>query len=64
MPYNYNDVIVSHVLDPNNSRGVYSRAAFISLSDLASAAFIQGRRYSRAAFNRVNTVHGSENLHG
>ena len=43
-------------------RGVYSRAAFISLSASKCAAFIRGRRlfeggvYSRAASIRRNTV--------
>ena len=38
------DIIVPRVVDSNNSRGVYSRAAFISLSALEGAAFIRGRR--------------------
>ena len=39
------DIIVRHVVDSNNGRGVYSRAVFISLSALEGAAF-----------NRINTV--------
>ena len=38
------DVIVPHVVDSNNGRRVYSRAAFISLSALKGAAFIRGQR--------------------
>ena len=38
------DIIVPHVVDSNNGRGVYSGAAFISLSALEGAASIRGRR--------------------
>ena len=37
------DIIVPHVVDSNIGCGVYSRAAFISLSALEGAAFIRGR---------------------
>ena len=37
------DVMVPHVVDSDNGRGVYSRAVFISLSALEGAAFIRGR---------------------
>ena len=37
------DVIVPHVVHGGNGCGVYSRAAFISLSALEGAAFIRWR---------------------
>ena len=39
-----NDIIVSHLMYSNISRGVHSRAVFVSLRALEGAAFIRGQR--------------------
>ena len=52
--YTIYDVIVPHVVDSNNGRGVYSRAAFRRCGVCSRAAFIQGRRLIRYIMNYNN----------